>query len=114
MAALPFLPLFLHLLLTMLGGHAALILTAPITALTEVHSFAGALAILNGLSGPQRVEIAKLLISNQPDWLKKKERRLLIKIIEQELKPQDTRFECLPTGTPMGMGGTFTGWRACP
>jgi hypothetical protein len=111
---IPLFLLHLPLILTLLGGHGALILTAPVTALTEVHSFAGVVAILNGLSGPQRIEVARLLISNQPNWLKRKERALLREIIEQGLRRRagdDDWINRLPTGTPQGEGGTFTGWK---
>ena len=110
--------LSLHLvvsaMLGLIGGQGATILTPTVTAIIEAKSFTGVVVALEHMTQAEQIEAIKLLIDKAPDIIDaiKKSKPVLRYLIEQELKRRDTSWVTrIPTGPPMGMGGTFMGYR---
>ena len=100
--------LVVSLLLTLLGGHAALVLTPTVTAIIEAKSFAGVVVALEHMTQAEQVEAIRLLIDKAPDIVKavQKSKPILRYLIEQELKRRSAQANEWVSFGPVGMCGT--------
>lgn len=99
---------WLPILLPLFFGHAGTAALPGIEALATAKSIHGAVIAINALTPAQRLALVRFGIKIAPD-LKEIAKDTVRIAMSQQFYGCERMIQDIPTGPPMGFGGTYTG-----